>query len=283
MSARGVVVIDGRPVPLAQAQVPVADRGFAYGHGVFESLRAHGSHAEFLPHHIERLRAGAAAIGIGAPPEPREVRAAVAAALSALGVPRAYVRLVVTAGSSPFELIPSAPLRARLIVIAVPWAPPTPALFDTGLAVARVDSRELGGPWKTLAYLPNLLAARAGRAVGADEALLVGRRDELLRGASSNLLLVADDRVIAPGEAVGVRAGVTRAVLLACAHQEGLESFDRGITAADLDSGTDLVVASSLRGPVWVRQIDERRFREQPSARLARWFEAYSIAAARID
>ena len=48
-------------IPISQARVPVNDRGFLYGDGLFETLRADAGHVHFLTEHLERLAASARA------------------------------------------------------------------------------------------------------------------------------------------------------------------------------------------------------------------------------
>ena len=42
-------------IPLSQARVSVNDRGFLYGDGLFETLRAEAGRVLFLAEHLERL------------------------------------------------------------------------------------------------------------------------------------------------------------------------------------------------------------------------------------
>ena len=46
-------------IPISQARVSVNDRGFLYGDGLFETLRAEAGRVLFLPEHLERLEASA--------------------------------------------------------------------------------------------------------------------------------------------------------------------------------------------------------------------------------
>jgi branched-chain amino acid aminotransferase/para-aminobenzoate synthetase component 1 len=54
-------------IPLAQARVPVNDRGFLYGDGLFETLRADDGRVQFLAEHLERLAASARAFRLPFP------------------------------------------------------------------------------------------------------------------------------------------------------------------------------------------------------------------------
>ena len=47
--------------------VSVANRGLAYGDGVFETMRVHDGELPLWPGHLARLREGAQRLGIGLP------------------------------------------------------------------------------------------------------------------------------------------------------------------------------------------------------------------------
>lgn len=49
------VFINGKLVIESKAKVPVRDRGFLYGDGLFETLRSYGGYTFMLDAHLERL------------------------------------------------------------------------------------------------------------------------------------------------------------------------------------------------------------------------------------
>jgi D-alanine transaminase len=50
------VYLNGRFLPLEQACIPVTDRGFLFGDGVYEVIPAFGGRLFRLPHHLQRLQ-----------------------------------------------------------------------------------------------------------------------------------------------------------------------------------------------------------------------------------
>jgi len=63
--------VNGRIVPVGEALVSVADRGFLYGDGLFETIRVRNGRCVRLDRHLARLTAGARVLGIeGLPDEP---------------------------------------------------------------------------------------------------------------------------------------------------------------------------------------------------------------------
>ena len=55
-----VVYLNGALVPRSQANVPVADYGFLYGYGLFETMRAYKGNIFLLDRHMQRLIKSAA-------------------------------------------------------------------------------------------------------------------------------------------------------------------------------------------------------------------------------
>ena len=54
------VWLNGRLRPAQEATIPVTDRGFTLGDGLFETLRLQGGAPQDVPAHFARLAAGAA-------------------------------------------------------------------------------------------------------------------------------------------------------------------------------------------------------------------------------
>ena len=54
--ASSIVYLNGEYLPLDQACVPVLDRGFIFGDGVYEVIPVYGSKAFRLEHHLQRLK-----------------------------------------------------------------------------------------------------------------------------------------------------------------------------------------------------------------------------------
>ena len=67
MQKQALVWLNDDLLPLSQARVSVDDRGFLYGDGFFETLRAEDGRVLFLDEHLSRLRASAQAFRLSFP------------------------------------------------------------------------------------------------------------------------------------------------------------------------------------------------------------------------
>ena len=64
MPSNNYACVNGRFLSEAQASVSIFDRGFLYGHGVFETMRVYGGRMFRAPEHMQRLFGGLNALNI---------------------------------------------------------------------------------------------------------------------------------------------------------------------------------------------------------------------------
>ncbi len=245
--------------------IPLDDRGFLLGDGLFETILWTNGVLEHFAAHAGRLARGCDTLGLPAP-DPADLRSAAVAAVENAGLraARAAVRLTWTAGSGGRGLDrPDAP-RPRLLATAAPQAPPTGAA-----RLATVDvRRNEGSPTsrlKTLGYTDNLLARRAARAAGADEALMLNNRGDIAGGAAANLFWFAGEVLCTPALDCGVLDGVMRGVVIARARVQGLRVEEVAAPAEALAGARGLFLTNSLIGLRPVRALDGRAIAPHPA------------------
>ena len=67
MSEEPTVYLNGEFMPLSEAKIPVLDRGFIFGDGIYEVVPAYNRRPFRWPHHLARLRRSLDRIGIANP------------------------------------------------------------------------------------------------------------------------------------------------------------------------------------------------------------------------
>jgi D-alanine transaminase len=163
-----LVYLNGSYLPLEEASLPVADRGFTYGDGDFTTLKVSEGEPLFLEKHLARLARDAAAIRLTAPVG--EVEAACIGLVSRLGMESGVLKAVLTRGAGERGLSTKNASGSTVLVSASALPPPRPHLR----AVTVPDERGvLAAHHKTLNYLPNVLALRRAEEAGRDEAIFV--------------------------------------------------------------------------------------------------------------
>jgi branched-chain amino acid aminotransferase len=248
--------VDGELVPAERAVVSAYDRGFRTGEGVFETLRAYGSHVFRLQAHLRRARAGATELGFDPGPAERlatAVRETTQGNLAAFDGADTAVRLTVSAGPvEPDSPIPGRPSGSPTVVVTSHPLAPRP----TAMTAVSVDlARELPHV-KAVSYLVAVMARRQAAERGADEALLTDGRGRVLEGASSNLFVVRDGEVITPAIEGGLLAGVTRQVVLELAEAAGIPVVHRSLALADVRGADEAFLTSTTRELVPLVEVD---------------------------
>jgi branched-chain amino acid aminotransferase/4-amino-4-deoxychorismate lyase len=231
------------------------DRGLLLGDGLFETVLWLEGLIDFAAH-ARRLQRGCGVIGLPAPEtEVLESAAIVAVRAAGLEGERAAVRLTWTAGSGGRGLDRPESMTPRLIVSAARSAPPTgPARLVTS-DIARND-RSPASRLKAMAYLDNVLARRAARALGADAALMLNTRGEIACADAANLFWFEGAALVTPALACGVLDGITRAGVIVRARAAGLEVREVRTLRRTLDDATGLFLTSSLIGKRPVSHLD---------------------------
>ncbi len=176
---------------VADAGLPLTDRGFRYGMSVFETVAIRASAPLLLEEHLALLSETASAAGFRPPPSwLDEIRSL----LSRSPVSEGAVRVYVTAGDREGAV-------SRIAVLFEAMS------LSTDLTAARAVTAQFTPalPFgKTGNYWPHFLV----RPAGGDEAILYTPQGLLLGGAMANLFLIIDGIPVTPQRPV--RRGVIR-------------------------------------------------------------------------
>ncbi len=244
-------------LPLAEARVSVQDRGFLYGDGFFETLRAEAGRPLFLTEHMERLKASAQEFRIAFPEGvPWEERLARVLAANGLKDGLAAVKILISRGTHPELGLPAQP-SPTLVIYARPYTPPSPAEYASGWPVAVFPQRRsiFVGRHKSLNYLFYLTARQYALDRGAREAIVLESDGLVSEGAATSLVYLEGERLFTPAAASALPS-VTLAVLSqALARRgQGLKYLPTAISR--LRAANGLWLANSLLGLMPVSSLD---------------------------
>jgi branched-chain amino acid aminotransferase len=272
-----VASVDGVILPIERAVIPVRDRGFLYGDGVFETIRVYGGRPFAARDHVARLSRSAAALRIGLPVTTSEIARELDAALAHSGEAEAVVRLIVTRGTNPeLSLLPPRPLKATRVILVEPLRLPPKEVYARGLSAmtlrwGRAPESGPAASAKLLPYLTNLLALEEAKAHGFDEAIFVAA-DGLVREATTANVFVVDDagHVVTPPDGPGVLAGITRAHVLALASSIGYSCAIEPLAVSVLAKAREVFLTSSVREIASVVNVDGANVGDGEPGKIAR-------------
>ncbi len=244
-------------VPLDQARVSVNDRGFQYGDGLFETIRAEAGRLYFLREHLTRLGASAQAFRLPFPGDlPWEARLNRLLTVNGLDRAVARVKILLSRGEAAGPGLPAAS-RPTLVIRAQPYEPPPPAEYAAGWPVATFPERRTTflGRHKSLNYLFYLAARQYALERGAREALILEADGLLSEGAATSLVYLSRGVYYTPAAASAL-PGVTLAVLTLALARLGLLLEVVPTEPTRLRQAEGVWLANALLGLMPVASID---------------------------
>lgn len=246
-----LVYLNGEYLPLSQAKVPVLDRGFLFGDGVYEVIPVYGGKAFRLEEHLRRLEQSLAGIEMSDPLS----SAAWAAIFDRLiiGPEDQQIYLQITRGVAPKRdhAIPAG-IAPTVFVMCAPIAPiPLAGIKAITVTDIRWDRCNI----KAITLLANVLLRQEAVEKGASEAILV-REGSVLEGAASNILIVKNGVIITPPKGDTILPGITRDLVLELAKNQGLPTEERHISLGELRDADEIWMTSSTREILAVIELD---------------------------
>ncbi len=261
MTTKVLLSTSPEPVDPADAKISVFDRGFLYGDSVYETMRTVGGRPLELVRHLERLRRGAAVIGLRIPWDDAYLAGAIANTHAATGNDESYARLMITRGAGPVALDPRQSDHPLMVLIVKSLELPTAQTYTRGIAAVVVGITKNAGTSldptiKSGNYLSNILALRQAYAAGGDDAVMCNPAGEVSEGATSNVFMVTDGRLETPHLRTGLLPGITRLVVCELAEQLGFPAAETSIHPDRLRAADEVFLTSSVRGIMPVTRLD---------------------------
>ncbi|HEX5051687.1 MAG TPA: branched-chain amino acid transaminase [Planctomycetota bacterium] len=258
--------LDGEAVPSAQAVVPVMTHTLHYGLGVFEGIRAYdgtnGSAVFRLREHIERLQRSAAMCHIHLPFAVDALGAACTQTLQKNKLAAGYVRPMAFVDDGSRGL-GAGNNRIRVAIVVWPWGH---YLGEDGMqrgiraqvsSTVRMSARSFLPKGKINGqYVNSILAKRAARHAGYEEAILLDEAGDVAEATGENLFVVRRGTLITPPLSQPILAGITRDSVLTFAHALGLEAREERFARDTLYTADEVFLTGTAAEITPVREID---------------------------
>lgn len=213
MSEKFITCLNGQFLPAAQAMLPVADRGFRFGDGIFETIRLHRGVPYQWELHLHRLLAGLAALRITPPAV--DWHSAAREVIKENQAVEGYLRLSVSRGVGSMGYLPTADIRANWVIELLPASiiPSAPyRLFHSSLT--RPPRSALPANHKLAQGIGSTLALMEAHDHHADDALILSNDNLLCETSSANLFWLHGDALYTPALETGCLAGTTRTAVI---------------------------------------------------------------------
>ncbi|MGH8442280.1 MAG: D-amino acid aminotransferase [Nevskiaceae bacterium] len=276
MTGAATAYVNGAFVPVAEARVPVLDRGFLFADGVYEVVPAYGGKPFALKEHLVRLARSLKELQITNPHSEAEWAGLTDQLIAQNGGGDCMIYFQITRGA-PAKRSHAFPMGTAPTVVGLCNALPTPgeaALRDGVSAITRPDLRWGRCDIKSIALLPNILATQAASEQACNECIL-HRDGRVTEGASSNVFAVLGRTVVTPSKGPEILSGITRDVLIDALVAAKVQLKEKRLTLNELRSADEIWLTSSTREVLPVTRLDGEPVGARKPGAL--WKKAYAL------
>lgn len=242
---------------LETSAIDIADRGLAYGDGLFETLRVCDGKIPLLAYHQERLKRGIRALRLGDPDVlagrfERYVSLALKDLTKSAHLKGALIKIMLTRGQGGRGYTP--PVEPEVNFITQVFESPvfSESNYLDGISLYQCQHRLSSQPAlagiKHLNRLDQVLASQELEISGYAEGLMLDQLDNVIEGTKSNLLIFNGQQVTTPSLKLAGVAGTLRQYLLDNASNIGITLSEAEVSVDQLKSADGLAVINGVFG-----------------------------------
>lgn len=271
--------LNGAFVTRRDARIPIEERGYLFGEGVYEVTRYYNGRPLAMDAHMQRLQRSMQAIGITPNAHVHALPWISDELLTRNDLRDALVYWQVTRGAMPrvFTYDPDLPPT----VLAVTY-PAEPGRSEPGrLRAILTEDRRWRDVWiKTTMLLPNIMAYNAAKQAGCDAAIM-HRAGRITEATSANLFCVHDGRITTPADDGAILRGITRQVVLQLIAEHHLPVAEAAVDTSQLLAADEVFLTGTTTEIAAVVAIDGQTIgKGEPGPVTRQLVAAFALRAA---
>lgn len=251
-----MIYLNGKFLPMEQATVPVLDRGFIFGDGVYEVIPVYSRKPFRLSEHLSRLQHSLDGIRLQNPHTEEQWAGLIERIIELNEGDDQYLYLHITRGVAKRDHAFPRGVTPTVFIMSNPLLTPPAKLLVSGVsAITARDNRWGRCDIKAISLLPNILLRQLAVDAQAMETILL-RDDLLTEGAASNIFIVKDGLLLTPPKDHRILPGITYDVVLELAETHGVPHAVRDISELELRTAEEIMLTSSTKEILPITQLD---------------------------
>jgi D-alanine transaminase len=251
-----MVFLNGKFLPIEQAMVPVLDRGFIFGDGVYELVPVYSRVPFRIDEHLRRLERSLAEVKIRNPYTAAQWKEIIARLIGEQAFDDQGVYLQVTRGVAKRDHAFPKDVEPTVFIMSNPLVSPPRELVEKGAAaVSAADYRWLRCDIKSISLIGNCLLRQVSADAGAAETIMF--RDGMLTEASaSNVFIVKGGTIRSPAKSRLILPGITYDVVVELAQAAGMPVEFAEISEAEVRAADEVWITSSSKEVLAITELD---------------------------
>ena len=268
----------------SQMTVPLEDRGFLFGEGVYEVLYSYNHIFWGMDAHLDRLERSLKEIEMPFPCSRQELEVLLQQAINKLSgdVQTCYIQVTRGGDQARSHGFHGCGGKGSLTIIARDYDDDLSYMERGGRAILHPDQRWGRCDIKTTNLIPNELAATAAARAGAFAALL--HRDGFITEANAySVFIVRGGKLVTRPWGPDILPSVCRSHILSYAPKWGIPLEERKYTIEELLDADEVLLFSSSKHPMPIVQVEDRVIGDGKVGPVAlRIFDLYEQEMAKV-
>ncbi len=254
--ATDIIYLNGEFMPLEEARIPVLDRGFIFGDGVYEVIPVYSRHPFRLVEHLKRLQRSLDGIRLPNPLTDAEWTKLMHDIVARNQGDDQSVYLQVTRGVAKRAHEFPQGVKPTVFLMSGPLVTPPREQVEHGVAcVTAADFRWLKCDIKSVSLLGNCLLKQLAVDAGAAEVVLF-RDGYLTEASASNVFVVRNGALLAPPKDHLILPGITYDVVLELAAANKISLEVREVSEHEVRTAQEIWITSSTKEVLAVTTLD---------------------------
>lgn len=253
-----IVYFNGEFIPKDQVRISPDDRGFVFGDGVYEAIRAYHGRLFAAEAHFRRLSRSLRELRI-AEPDLAQLEAAIGTLIRRNGLDdgHAAIYIQITRGAAPRRhTFPDGDVPPTVYATARAFTPPDALLANGAKIILVPDTRWARCDIKSINLLPNVLASQQAQEAGAYDAVFV-RDGVTVEGSHTSFAAVFDGALVTHPLTPHILPSVTREVVLDLCRDLDIPTLESPIEAITLRDADELMLLGTTTEVMPVVQVDD--------------------------
>jgi D-alanine transaminase len=249
------IYLNGSFLPRSEAQIPIMDRGFLFGDGVYELIPVFNKKVFLLDEHLKRLKSSLNLIQMN---EIQDLDKIINILIKKNIKNTFFIYLHITRGvQDSRNHIYSENIKPTVLLMCEDYPAFSEDLIKKGFqATIQDDFRWMKSNIKSISLLGNVLLKNHASSNGCYETLLI-RNKKLTEGSTSNVFIVKDEIIYTPKLGNELLPGVTRGLLIKLLNENHLKVIESDIYESDVVNADEVWCSSSTNAVVPIIKVDK--------------------------
>ena len=250
------VFLNGEFMPMEEARVPVLDRGFIFGDGIYELVPVYSRTPFRLEGHLARMERSLSEVKIANPYSRAEWTKIIEQMIDRQSFDDQGVYWQITRGVAKRDHAFPKNVRPTVFMMSNPLVNPSKEVVENGAkAVSAQDFRWQRCDLKTISLIGNCMLRQLSAEEGAVETILF-RDGKLTEASASNAYIVKNGVIATPPKDNLILPGITLDVVFDIVERGNLPMEVREIAEAEVFGADEVWVTSSSKEIVAIVDLD---------------------------